>query len=144
MYRPGESKAGSTPDGGLRSYGSMTYAGLKSMIYARLDRNDVRVLAAYDWVRRHWTVEENPGLGQQGLYYYYLTMARALNAYGEEAIVDAGGRAHDWRRELVSQLLKVQRADGSWVNENGRWMEQIPELVTAYSVLAVEHATSKW
>jgi squalene-hopene/tetraprenyl-beta-curcumene cyclase len=144
VYRPGESKAGETPDGGLRSYAGMTYAGLKSMIYARLSRDDPRVQAAYDWVRRHWSVTENPGLGQQGLYYYYLTMARALNAYGEESIVDAEGVEHDWRAELVGRLLEVQRADGSWVNENGRWMEQIPELVTAYSVLALEHATSGW
>jgi squalene-hopene/tetraprenyl-beta-curcumene cyclase len=144
VYRPGESKAGETPEGGLRSYGGMTYAGLKSMIYARLSRDDPRVVAAYNWIRRHWSVTENPGLGQQGLYYYYLTMARALDAYGGEQVVDAEGRAHDWRAELVDQLLKVQRADGSWVNRNGRWMEQIPDLVTAYSVLAIEQATRGW
>ena len=144
VYHPGESKAGATPEGGLRSYGGMTYAGLKSMVYARLERSDPRVLAAFDWAQRHWSVVENPGLGQQGLYYYYLTMARALNAYGAEAIIDAEERPHDWRRELTGQLLKVQRADGSWVNENGRWMEQIPELVTAYAVLALEHASAGW
>jgi squalene-hopene/tetraprenyl-beta-curcumene cyclase len=144
VYRPGESKAGAAPEGGLRSYGGMTYAGLKSMVYARLSRDDPRVVAAYDWARMHWSVTENPGLGQQGLYYYYLTMARALDAYGEEVVVDARGQEHDWRAELVSQLLKVQRADGSWVNENGRWMEQMPELVTAYSVIAIEHATQVW
>jgi len=144
VYSPTESKAGPTPSGGLRSYGAMTYAGLKSMIYARLSKTDRRVLAAFNWARMHWSVTENPGLGQQGLYYYYLTMARALNAYGADVIVDAAGARHDWRRELVGQLLKVQRADGSWANENGRWMEQIPELVTAYAVLAIEHATAAW
>ena len=144
VYRPGESKAGPTLEGGLRSYGGMTYAGLKSMVHARLERDDPRVTAAHQWACRHWTLEENPGLGQQGLYYYYLTLARALNAYGTEEIADAGGTSHDWRRELVAQLLTVQRADGSWVNENGRWMEQIPELVTAYTVLAIGHATSTW
>ncbi len=144
VYRPGESMAGQTPEGGLRSYGGMTYAGLKSMVYARLAKDDPRVVAAYGWVSRHWSVTENPGLGRQGLYYYYLTMARALNAYGEETIVDADGAAHDWRSELVAQLLKVQRADGSWFNENGRWMEQVPELVTAYAVLSLEHATHGW
>ncbi len=144
VYRPGESKAGETPAGGLRSYAGMTYAGLKGMIYARLSRDDPRVLAAYDWARRHWSVTENPGLGQQGLYYYYLVMARALNAYGVEEVVDAEGLAHDWRAELTAQLLKVQRADGSWVNENGRWMEQVPDLVTAYAVLAIEQAARGW
>jgi squalene-hopene/tetraprenyl-beta-curcumene cyclase len=151
VYRPGESKAGeaeSEDEGeetnGLRSYGGMTYAGLKSMVYARLKRDDPRVVAAWGWISRNWSVTENPGIGQQGLYYYYLTMARALNATGAEQIVEAGGKAHDWRVELTQQLLKVQRADGSWFNENGRWMEQIPDLVTAYSVIALEHAMRGW
>jgi squalene-hopene/tetraprenyl-beta-curcumene cyclase len=122
----------------------MTYAGLKSMIHARLSRDDPRVRAAYQWVRRHWTVEENPGLARQGLYYYYVTMARALNVYGVETITDAQGIAHDWRRELLAQLLRLQHADGSWVNPNGRWMESIPELVTAYAVLAIEHVSAGW
>ena len=144
IYRPGESKAGEAAGGGLRSYGSMTYAGLKSMIYARVDRSDPRVRAAYDWVRQHWTVTENSGLGAQGLFYYYQTMAKALSACGAEIIVDAAGGEHDWRAELLDQLLKTQQADGSWVNANGRWMEAIPELVTGYTVLTIEHATSQW
>ena len=144
VYRPGESKAAEEEEGGLRSYGSMTYAGLKSMVYARLKKDDPRVVAAFDWIRKHWTVTENPSLGDQGLYYYYLTMARALSVYGEETITDAGGKAHDWRGELVGQLLKVQKADGSWANTNGRWMEQMPDLVTSYSVLSIENATRKW
>ena len=42
-----ESKAGAGPgDAGMRSYGSMTYTGFKSMIYAGVDRNDPRVQAA--------------------------------------------------------------------------------------------------
>ena len=36
----------------LRSYGSMSYAGFKSLIYAKLPRNDERVLAAYKAVKR--------------------------------------------------------------------------------------------
>ena len=42
----GTSQAGETDDGGLRSYGSMTYAGLKSMIYAGVGPDDPRVKAA--------------------------------------------------------------------------------------------------
>ncbi len=144
VYKPGESKAGEDEGGGLRSYGGMTYAGLKSMVYARLKKDDPRVVAAFNWIRSHWTVTENPELGEQGLYYYYLTMARALSAYGVESVVDTDGRAHDWRRELVGQLLKVQKADGSWANTNGRWMEQMPDLVTAYCLIAIENATHKW
>ena len=62
----GESMAGKTEDGGLRSYASMTYAGLKSMIYAGLDRNDPRVKAALTYITQHYTLDENPGLGPAG------------------------------------------------------------------------------
>jgi squalene-hopene/tetraprenyl-beta-curcumene cyclase len=92
----------------------------------------------------HWTVTENPGLGRQGLYYYYMTMAKALSVYGSDTIVDAEGRSYDWRKELISQLLKVQRADGSWANDNGRWMEQMPELATSYAIMAIEDARKGW
>jgi len=141
VYMPGESKAGTVRVNGrtcLRSYGSMTYAGLKSMIYARVKRDDPRVKAAVEWVRRHYTFEENPGLGKAGWFYYLHTAAKALAALGEDVIVDADGRSHDWRRELAGTLLRLQRSDGSWVNDNGRWWESIPELTTAYSMLALE------
>jgi hypothetical protein len=144
IYAVGQSKAGKAEDGALRSYGSMTYAGLKSMVYAKLTRDDPRVTAAFQWASKHWTLTENPGAGQEGLFYYYLTMSRALAAYGQEKIVDAKDVSHDWRTELVGQILSVQAGDGSWANKNSRWMESIPDLVTAYSVLALERATKGW
>ena len=144
VYRPGESKAGETPEGGLRSYAGMTYAGLKSMVYAKLAKDDPRVVAAWEWARLHWSVTENPGLGQEGLYYYYLTMSRALNVYGTEQVVDAKGVSHDWRAELLGQLLSTQGSDGSWKNANSRWMESLPELVTAYAIITAEHTMAGW
>ena len=139
----GASMAGKTADGGLRSYGSMSYAGLKSMIYAGLGPKDRRVAAAVAWARRHYTLDENPGMGQQGLYYYYHTMAKALDAFGEERFVDAKGRKHDWRREMVEALARRQRADGSWVNEADRWYEGDANLVTGYALLALRHCRAK-
>ena len=125
----------------LRSYGSMTYAGFKSMLYAGLSPDDVRVRAAFDWVRKNWTFEENPGLGQQGLFYYYHTMARALLAAQQHEIIDLEGVKHNWREELIQTLLKRQNQDGSWVNsKEERWMENSQILVTVYSVLALEEA----
>lgn len=124
----------------LRSYGSMTYAGFKSMLYAGLSVDDPRVRAAFEWLRRHFTFEENPGLGQQGLYYYYHTLARALRVAQQETITDVQGRTHDWRAELIDAILKRQREDGSWVNDADRWMEGEPVLVTAYAVLALQEA----
>jgi squalene-hopene/tetraprenyl-beta-curcumene cyclase len=124
----------------LRSYGSMTYAGYKSMLFAGLRRDDPRVLAALDWARAHWSMQENPGLGKQGLFYYRLALARGLAASGRDTIQDAGGTPHDWRKELVEALVAAQRPDGSWINDQDRWMEGEPDLVTAYAVLALEEA----
>ena len=133
MYRPGESKAGET-----RSYGGMTYAGLKSFIYANVRKNDERVQAAVNWIKKNYNFSQNPGLGDQGLYYYYITAAKALNALGEETVIDASGNNHQWRKDLAGQILQVQKPDGFWVNENARWWENNPVLVTAYCILALE------
>jgi squalene-hopene/tetraprenyl-beta-curcumene cyclase len=135
----GQSQAGETPGGGLRSYGSMTYAGLKSMIYAGVGPEDKRVKAAFDWARQHYALDENPGMGNAGLYYYYHTFAKALEAIGEDVIVEDSGDRHNWRRDLVEELAKRQRPDGSWVNENDRWLEGDPNLVTGYALLALSY-----
>jgi len=124
----------------LRSYGSMTYAGFKSMWYAGLSPDDIRVRAAFDWIRKHWTFAENPGMGQQGLYYYYHSMARALNVGQQHTITDIEGTEHNWREELIQALIKRQKKDGSWKNEADRWMEGEPVLATVFAVLALEEA----
>ncbi len=135
----GQSQAGTTAAGGLRSYGSMTYAGLKSMIYAGVGPDDPRVKAALAWIGKNYALDSNPGMGQAGLYYYYHTFAKALHAAGLDEIVDADGKRHDWRRDLIEELARRQRADGSWVNENSRWMEAIPNLTTAYALLSLTY-----
>jgi squalene-hopene/tetraprenyl-beta-curcumene cyclase len=83
-------------------------------------------------------VETTPLMGTQGLYYYYQTMAKSLNVFGEESITDRQDVVHQWRYDLANQLLKVQSTEGFWLNENGRWWENNPVLVTAYSILALE------
>jgi squalene-hopene/tetraprenyl-beta-curcumene cyclase len=139
---PPESKAGEVDVNGvkaLRSYGSMTYAGLKSMVYARVTRDDPRVKAAMDWVRRHYTFKENPGIGAQGHFYYLNTCAKALSAYGDEVLTDANGVSHRWRDDLSREIVSRQKAEGAWVNEgSARWMESIPELSTCYVMLAMQ------
>lgn len=135
----GTSQAGNTPDGGLRSYGSMTYAGLKSMIYAGVDKNDKRVKAANEWIRRHYSIKENPGLGQMGLYYYFQTFAKALDTMQVNQFKDAKGEVHHWRVELVNHLAGLQQENGSWTNKVERWYEADPNLATAYALLALSH-----
>jgi len=140
VYFPGDSKAGQEKDGSgaLRSYGSMSYAGLLSFVYAQVDRNDPRVKAVIDWLSRHYTLDENPGMGQDGLYYYYHTMAKALSAAKIETLTLKDGRKVNWRRDLAKRFLDLQKADGSWVNANGRWWEKDPHLVTSYATLTLE------
>ncbi len=135
----GESKAGTDPNGGLRSYGSMTYAGLKSMIYAGVNRDDPRVKAAVDFLRKNYSLDANPGMGQQGLFYYYHTMAKALDALGEQQFADAQGNQHAWKTEMLRKLADLQQTDGSWVNPTTRWMEGDPNLVCGYTLLALEY-----
>jgi squalene-hopene/tetraprenyl-beta-curcumene cyclase len=135
----GETKAELTPEGGLRSYASMTYAGLKSMIYAGLSPDDPRVRAASEWIRRFYTLSENPGVGQQGLFYYYHTFAKTLAVMDVDQFEDASGVRHDWRKELAEHLFSLQRENGSWINPTSRWYEGDPNLVTAYALLALSH-----
>lgn len=136
VYQPGSSMAG-----GTKSYGSMTYAGIKSMIHAHLKRDDPRVRAAVDWVRRNYTLKENPEMGAQGLYYYYHTMAKALRVYGDPEIVDDKGQRHRWAEELADELLARQHDEGFWVNsESGRWWEDNKVLVTSEAIMALEEA----
>jgi len=134
-----QDEARETPNGGLRSYGAMTYSGLKSMIYAGLTKDDPRVKAAVGWIRKHYDLKSNPGMGDAGLYYYYHTFAKALDALGADRFEDADGVKHDWRRELTEELARSQRPDGSWVNTNNQWMEGDPSLVTAYALLALSY-----
>jgi len=126
---------------GLPGYGSMTYAGVKSLLYCGLDKTDPRVVKAVAWLRKNYTVERNPGMGkdreQWGIYYYYLAMARCLDTLGDEQFVDSKGVKHDWRAEITSALAKRQQANGSWVNASDHWMEGNPTLVTGYALMTL-------
>ncbi len=150
VYSPaneGESKAGTEPTDQtprLRSYGTMTYAGFKSLLYAKVDKNDPRVKAAVEWIGKYYTLDANPNMpgeqSKEGLYYFYHVFARAFHAYKEESISDAKGVPHCWRAELCEKLVALQRPDGSWYNSTPRWMEGNPHLVTAYAILALQTA----
>jgi squalene-hopene/tetraprenyl-beta-curcumene cyclase len=137
----GVSQAGNDDaTGGLRSYASMTYAGLKSMIYAGVKPDDPRVKAALGWLKKNYDLDSNPGMGTAGLYYYYNTFAKALAVVGEDKFIDEKGIAHDWRAELIDELASRQRPDGSWINtENSKWMEGDAALVTGYALLALSY-----
>ena len=136
-----------TPQGGLatnatgrvqlRAYGSMSYAAVLSMCHAKLTRDDPRVKSALEYCSKFWTVDENPGMGSQGLYYYYDILARALSVAGVDVLVQPDGRKVNWKDELAAKLLKLQQKDGSWVNDNNRFWENDPVLVTSFAILTL-------
>ncbi|MGJ8723855.1 MAG: hypothetical protein ACSHYB_04800 [Roseibacillus sp.] len=141
VYFPNDSKAGEQElaDGtvALRSYGSMSYAGLLSFIYADVEKDDPRIVAVINWLSKNYTLDENPGLGEQGLYYYYQTIAKAYSAAGIDKVQLPNGKEVDWRMDLTRKLLSTQREDGSWINANSRWWENDPVLVTSYTLLSL-------
>ncbi len=147
-YMPGDSKAGfldlENGERVPRSYGSMTYALLKSYVLAGLKKDDPRVKAAYSWLEKNYTLDVNPGFdtsrdaraAYQGIFYYFLAMSRALNTYGSDELTDAAGVKHAWKRELAGRLIAMQsKESGSWSNRNApRWWEGNPILGTAYAL----------
>lgn len=124
----------------VHPYGSMTYAGILSLVYCKVDPDDPRLAAAKDWAARHWTVEENPGMGQEGLYYFFNTLTKCMAAIGDETVAGEDGAEVSWREAVVRKLLSLQAEDGSWCNDNNRWWEADPNLVTAYTLLALATA----
>jgi len=144
VYRPAKSpdrddvdvsKAGRIGLKGWRGYGSMTYQMFKGFIYTGLGKDDPAVTAALEWIKNNYTLEENPGIGSDGQYYYYRVFARALSAWGEREVA-----GHDWARDLADKLVELQNANGSWVNPKDRWYEGDPALVTAYALEALSLA----
>ena len=127
------SETNSTGKVALRAYGSMTYAAVLSMCAAKLDRGDPRVRQSLEYMTKNWSVDENPGMGNQGLYYFYDIMARALSAAG----VDKVGE-HEWKKELSAKMISLQKADGSWSNDNNRFWEADPVLCTSFAMLVLE------
>lgn len=153
VYSPADAKAGTTKtktdDSNdeqseekivMKSYGSITYAGLLALVYCDIDRTDPRVRSTLDWAAKHWTLDENPGVGDQGLYFFYNVISRSMSATELDAIPREKGGEIDWAHEVITKVSSLMREDGSWVNKNGRFWENDPVLSTAYSVLALEFA----
>lgn len=136
---------GRTTDMG--GYGSMTYAGVKSMIYCGVGKDDPRMKKALEWIGKNYTLDANPGMpeanSQRGLFYYYHTFAKCMDALGEDTFTDAKGVKHDWRADLLAAIVKRQNPDGSWTNKTPNWMESDANLDTGYVLMALSYCKKK-
>ena len=122
---------------------------LKCYILTGVGAADERVKAAVDWIGKHYTWDENPGFRPfvaegapkeapyWGLYYYYMSAAKALKALKVDKLQTAEG-PRDWRADLARAILSRQQEDGSWRNDQSpRWEEGDPLLPTAYALIAL-------
>ena len=132
IYVPGASAWG-----GDNSYGSMTGAGIWGLLLTGVPKTDERVQAALEWVKEHYTWDENPGKGSRAQYYYYLSMSKALVM---TVGIDGEIGGHRWYEDLVEKLAQLQKPGGYWQNPDGSAWENHPELTTAYAVLSLEYS----
>ncbi|MGC3971098.1 MAG: terpene cyclase/mutase family protein [Pirellulales bacterium] len=143
--REAGSKKGVTVPG--PGYASITYAGVKSMIYAGVAKDDPRIQQALTWIKNNYSVENNTGqpAGKEksGLFFSYHTMSKALSLLGLDSLEDSKGVKHDWRKDLILQLAKTQLVDGSWTNSVDRFMEGDPNLVTGFALMALSNVKPK-
>ncbi|AMV30329.1 hypothetical protein VT84_38410 [Gemmata sp. SH-PL17] len=148
IYVNGSAPGGTTAaDAARPGYGSMTYAGLKSLAICGVSKDDPRHKKALEWVAKNYSVDLNPGraegAGGQGYYYYLVAMARCFHTLGVDEVVDAAGKKHDWRAEITRALTFRQRKDGSWGNDFTTWMEGDPNLDTAFALIALSYTKPK-
>ena len=135
IYEPGASRAG-----GTKSYGAMTFAGLKSLMFTNERNNtDSRVKAALTWIQQNYDFNTHPGMGTTAYFYYLQTAASALEAYGESFLPSNNGSQHNWGADLISKFVYLQQADGSWVNEDRKYWEGNKILVTARAIITLNH-----
>ena len=143
VYAPGQSPAGSEEKDGKTlylSYGAMSFAGLKSLIFTNVKKDDPRVKAVWAWIGAHYDFNEHPGMGTTSYYYYLETAAAALAALGEPSVPDDKGRQRFWVQDLVAKVLSLQGPDGAWQNANPKYWEGNKVLATARAVSTLNHA----
>lgn len=118
--------------------GSMTTAGLcvigtaRDVLGSSLGRKAGRAAEraerlAVDWLDHHWSVTGNPGVGG-GRYLYYLYGVERVGALFETDVIGK----HEWYRGGAAELIKRQKGEGTWGNEEG----------TCFALLFLSRATS--
>jgi squalene-hopene/tetraprenyl-beta-curcumene cyclase len=138
--------AGTDPRGRIRyhSYGSATADGLRALLRCGLSPAHPRVVAARRWLERHFSAEHNPGAFEPAraaerdatFFYYAWSLAHAFRALGgrmEEGV----GRETAWAEMLARELIRRQRADGTWSNRLTASKEDDPLVATPLALGAL-------
>jgi squalene-hopene/tetraprenyl-beta-curcumene cyclase len=133
----------------FHSYGSATADGLRALRACGLAAGDNRVMAARRWLERHFRADTHPGayvrqrepLRGSVYYYYTWSVARAFRISGLRQVKTAEGPVL-WAEALAGELLKRQRADGSWVNPAGAQREDDPLVATSLAAAALAECRS--
>ena len=145
-------KSQQNPDGswgyesGYQGTGSMTNAGIASMIIALAEVNAGDARAQGDqllccgqqqsnqpiedglaWLSRNFSVYRNPGPGNVWLFYYLYGLERTGRMTARRFIGQ-----HDWYREGAKMLVKEQMLTGAWPESKG---ESDPLLSTSFALL---------
>lgn len=130
----GANKAGSDGNG-PRSYGSMTADGIRALLRTGRPIDDPTLSAAARYLARVFDATKNPGAFPPGdevrrassYYYWAWTAAHVARHLGKR----------QWAEEIAEELLKRQRADGSWRNDATEMREDDPLVATSFALAAL-------
>lgn len=114
------------------------FAGLLSYLYLDVNLSDPRVVWTLDWLNRNYTLKQNPGIGPEEVYLYYLAMAKAWTALKILYVPPENASKQDWRHDLALHLMNLQQADGSWSNEGDTAQKSTKVLSTSYALITLE------
>jgi squalene-hopene/tetraprenyl-beta-curcumene cyclase len=121
----------------FHSYGSMTADGARALLACGRAQDHPRVLAARQWLIRHFDATRNPGTFQadrefirdSSYYYWCWSIAHALTRLDVREI--------KWESALAEELIKRQRSDGSWKNDASAVKEDDPLVATPFAAAAM-------
>lgn len=120
-------------------YGSMTFAGIRSLIFCNVDFDDEKFKESLKWVENNFSVKKHPGMlkSQTSIYYYYFTLAKTFHLIEKNNPKVLKDKNLNWKSVLAEEILSRQQKDGSWINTEKKYMEGVPVLCTAYAINAL-------
>ncbi len=125
------------------SYGSATADGLRALLLCGVKPDHPRVVAAGNWLIRHFQDGAHPGKYpanrkylQPSLDFYYA--ASVAKAFRQVRTDDSPISNGSWTTVIAGRLLKLQRHDGSWSNPAVDVREDDPLIATSFALLALQ------